>query len=76
MHAALMQFYSCAEKKKQKKRVKWQDHFGGDLSASRMIEGDDSKSDEPHTEGDASVSWSDRRRRDRLKEKELLAKVK
>lgn len=71
-----MQKFFFAEKKKPKKRVKWQDHFGGDLTASTTIEGDDSKVDEPHAEGDASVSWSDRRRRDRLKEKELLAKVK
>jgi len=64
------------DKKKQKKRVKWQDHFGGDLTASTTIEGDELKTDEPSADGESSVSWSDRRRRDRLKEKELLAKVK
>lgn len=45
-----------------------------------MIEGDEMKSEEKSTEeessGDPSVSWSDRRKRDRLREKELLSKVK
>lgn len=64
------------EKKKQLKRVKWQDHFGGDLADSRTIEGGDLKPDEAASEGETSVSWTDRKRRDRLREKELLAKVK
>lgn len=63
--------------KKVSKRVKWVDHFGGDLTASQMFE-----ADEPALENgavgaaDASVSWSDRKKRDRMREKELLSKVK
>eukprot|EP00980_Cylindrotheca_fusiformis_P004039 scaffold880_cov132-Cylindrotheca_fusiformis.AAC.35 len=61
--------------KKPSKRVKWSDHFGGNLSASKIIDGENSGDAE--TEGeDATVSWSDRKKRDRLREKELLAKAK
>lgn len=64
-------------KKSQSKRVKWSDHFGGNLTASRILDGDELQ---PETEeggaDESSVSWSDRKRRDRLKEKELLAKAK
>lgn len=63
-----------SDKKKQKMRVKWQDHFGGELTLSKTIEGDETKVEEPAPEGD--VSWSDRKKRDRLREKELLSKVK
>jgi len=58
--------------KKATKRVKWSDHFGGTLTASQLIE------DEEATEGApvADVSWSDRKKRDRIREKELLAKAK
>jgi hypothetical protein len=55
-------------------RVKWADHFGGNISASRILEGDDSVVEEG--ESDPSVSWSDRNKRDRLREKELLAQAK
>ena len=55
--------------------MKWHDHFGGDLTASHIIEGDEANADDTTAEGDG-VSWTDRRRRDRLREKELLAKVK
>jgi hypothetical protein len=55
--------------------VKWADHFGGTLTASKILEGDDSQPEEGHPT-DSSVSWSDRRRRDRLREKELLAQAK
>jgi hypothetical protein len=60
--------------KRQKKRVKWKDHFGGNLTASKILENGDSTVVE--TPSDANVSWSDRRKRDRLREKELLAKAK
>jgi hypothetical protein len=63
-----------SDKKKQKMRVKWQDHCGGELTLSKTIEGDETKVEEPAPEGD--VSWSDRKKRDRLREKELLSKVK
>jgi TFIIS helical bundle-like domain len=64
----------AARAKKSLKRVKWADHFGGDLSASQLIEGD---SNAVKASGaDASVSWSDRKKRDRMREKELLSKVK
>jgi hypothetical protein len=61
--------------KKSAKRVKWADHFGGDLNSTRQINDDNADSAEPA--GDQSnVSWSDRKKRDRLREKELLAKAK
>jgi hypothetical protein len=60
---------------KKSLRVKWVDHFGGDLSASKIIEGDDTQV-EQEADSDPSVSWSDRKKRDRLREKELLAKAK
>ena len=66
----------AATKSKQKKRVKWKDHFGGNLEAAKIIEKDGDLA-EPEEHGDeSSVSWSDRRKRDRLREKELLAKAK
>jgi hypothetical protein len=64
-----------ASQKKQKKRVKWKDHFGGNLTAAKILEdGEPVDADNPADE--SSVSWSDRRKRDRLREKELLAKAK
>jgi hypothetical protein len=66
-------FITVASPKKPSKRVKWADHFGGDLSVSKLVEGGDVEADQAV---DSSVSWSDRKKRDRLREKELLAKVK
>jgi hypothetical protein len=67
-------------KKKSSKRVKWTDHFGGELSLFRVIEaegGDGGEATESSMpSGEASVNWSDRKKRDRMREKELLAKVK
>jgi hypothetical protein len=61
--------------KKSAKRVKWADHFGGSLDSARQIKDDGIESS--HVAGDqANVSWSDRKKRDRLREKELLAKAK
>jgi len=59
--------------KKLGKRLKWSDHFGGKLEASKIISDDiliDEKADE------SSQSWSDRKKRDRFREKELIAKAK
>ena len=61
--------------KKPAKRVKWSDHFGGNLVVSRVIKADaveslDSSGEQPN------ISWSDRKKRDRLREKELLAQAK
>ena len=60
--------------KKVGKRLKWKDHFGGKLEAAKVI------SDDTHQLVDdvneASGSWSDRKNRDRLREKELIAKAK
>ena len=68
---------SAVAKKKQSKRVKWSDHFGGNLTASRILEGEELQPQQEEDGADeSSVSWSDRRRRDRLREKELLAKAK
>jgi hypothetical protein len=64
-----------AGQKKQAPRVKWSDHFGGNLSASKIIDGE--SAEDAAVEGeDSTVSWSDRRKRDRLREKELLANAK
>ena len=66
----------CTEaKKSNSKRVKWADHFGGNLTASRVLDAPDAPP-EPAKSEEASVSWTDRKKRDRLKEKELLAKAK
>ena len=66
-----------AGQKKQMKRVKWADHFGGTLTASKTIEGEgEDLHNEEEATLDPSVSWTDRRRRDRLREKELLAQAK
>jgi hypothetical protein len=63
--------------KKVSKRVKWADHFGGALSAAKTIDGDDSADGAPAAAvGDTASSWSDRKKRDRLREKELLANAK
>jgi hypothetical protein len=64
----------AAQKKQHRKRVKWNDHFGGNLTASKILEDGDGEIEE--SEDDPSVSWSDRRKRDRLHEKELLDKAK
>lgn len=61
--------------KKVSKRVKWADHFGGTLSAAQEFDGGEEPS-ETAPVGDVSVSWSDRKKRDRLREKELLARAK
>jgi hypothetical protein len=59
------------------KRVKWSDHFGGNLTASRILEGDDLQPQPDEGGADEStVSWSDRKKRDRLREKELFAQAK
>jgi len=64
--------------KNSSKRVKWSDHFGGNLEQAREIEGN--RGEQPVNNGDSNqgsnVSWSDRRKRDRLREKELLAEAK
>jgi hypothetical protein len=71
----LTHFYGIllAAPKKTSKRVKWSDHFGGALSVSDLVEGEEVADDANH---DTSVTWSDRKKRDRLREKELLAKAK
>jgi hypothetical protein len=61
------------QKKQTKKRVKWKDHFGGNLTKSRILEDGDAAID---AQDQTEVSWSDRKKRDRLREKELLAKAK
>lgn len=54
-------------------RVKWADHFGGQLSMAQEVEGE---LVENSSVQEAAISWSDRKRRDRLREKELLSKAK
>lgn len=68
-----------APKKLAAKRVKWADHFGGKLESAHEIEGmgsDPGAPIEDGGEGALPVSWTDRKKRDRLREKELLAKAK
>eukprot|EP00977_Amphora_coffeiformis_P000975 scaffold212_cov173-Amphora_coffeaeformis.AAC.1 len=60
------------KKKKTSVRVKWADHFGGDLAESRLIEGENI-AQEPAA---STESWSDRKKRDREKEKKLLLTMK
>jgi hypothetical protein len=43
------------------------------MSVAQLVEGEEA---EAQHHPDASVSWSDRKKRDRLREKELLAKAK
>ena len=62
------------KKKKTSVRVKWADHFGGDLAESRLIEGENIVQ-EPAAAASAE-SWSDRKKRDREKEKKLLLTMK
>lgn len=62
---------ASATKKKQSARVKWADHFGGDLIDSRLIEGETVVQNHGSSE-----SWSDRKKRDREKEKKLLLTMK
>jgi hypothetical protein len=59
--------------KKTARRVKWADHFGGKIYTSQDEEGDET---ETLLTTDSTVSWSDRKKRDRLREKELLSKAK
>ena len=59
--------------KKASKRVKWADHFGIDLEKKANVDGAEENSG---AEEKTEVSWADRKKRDRLREKELLAKVK
>jgi len=63
-----------ASSKKQGKRLKWKDHFGGKLEVSKILEDAEAETDENVDE--SSGSWSDRKKRDRLREKELIAKAK
>lgn len=64
------------DKKKQKMRVKWHDHFGGELTLSKIIDNDGDEVKPEDTQVDSDASMSDRKRRDRLREKELLSVVK
>ena len=66
--------YCTGAKKKSNNRVKWSDHFGGALESSRVIEGESVSASEPNVAN--AVSWTDRKKRDRAREKELLASVK
>lgn len=63
---------SSGKPKKSAKRVKWSDHFGRPLEATKGEDGVETTA----VEHIADTSWNDRKKRDRLREKELLAKVK
>lgn len=64
------------EAKKSSARVKWSDHFGGNLTAVRILDSTDTPASESGKGDEGGVSWTDRKKRDRMKEKELLAKAK
>lgn len=64
----------AAAKKPAGKRLKWKDHFGGKLEAAKVINNENmTLSDETD---EAAGSWADRKNRDRLRERELIAKAK
>jgi hypothetical protein len=65
-----------SQAKKVSKRVKWADHFGGNLSVAQALEADDSVDGASAAATGSDSSWSDRKKRDRLREKELLATAK
>lgn len=68
---------SVSQPKKVSKRVKWADHFGGNLSVAQTLESDDAADGAPAASTlESNSSWSDRKKRDRLREKELLASAK
>jgi hypothetical protein len=69
----LVSSVSPAKKKKVGARVKWSDHFGGDLSEQRFIEGESVAQSGPTA---PSESWNDRKKRDREKERKLLGTMK
>lgn len=79
-------FFIVEKEKKTSRRVKWADHFGGKLSVAQDdIDGEETTANnETSANADStaatstagSVSWSDRKKRDRLREKELLSKAK
>jgi hypothetical protein len=54
-------------------RVKWADHFGGKIALSDALEGEEVEGTAPTTK---SSSFSESKTRDRMREKELLAKAK
>lgn len=63
------------EKKKIDRRIKWADNDGGKLSVLRVGEKPADKLDTVKSSKDSAphdASWSDRKQRDRLREKELL----
>lgn len=63
-----------AAAKKPGKRLKWKDHFGGKLEAAKVINSENvTLSDEIE---EAAGSMADRKNRDRLRERELIAKAK
>lgn len=64
------------EKKKTNKRVKWVDHFGGEITATKIFTADGDDVEKPPEQSEKPASWSDRKKRDRLRERELLAKAK
>ena len=64
----------ASKKKKPAARVKWADHFGGELQDARLIEGENVVV--PESGASSSESWNDRKKRDREKEKKLLATMK
>jgi len=59
---------TASQKTKSNKRVKWADHFGNPLERSKEIESRAASGDDGNME--------ERRKRDRLREKELLANAK
>lgn len=65
--------YHPTVRKKPPMSVKWADHFGGALSVSKTVEGAELVDTE---QSGGPVSWSDRKKRDRIREKDLLAKAR
>jgi len=71
----------ASEQRKKDKHITWADTSGGSLSVSHKLEsnGDIQKNFEQEVKNEkyvADVSWSDRKKRDRLREKELMSQAR
>ena len=57
-------------------RLKWKDHFGGKLTTSNTLEDGETKAGDENESGLSGSAWKDNQKRDRIREKELVAKYK
>mmetsp|Transcript_10086 Transcript_10086/g.11611 ORF Transcript_10086/g.11611 Transcript_10086/m.11611 type:complete len:871 (+) Transcript_10086:59-2671(+) len=57
-------------------RLKWKDHFGGKLTFSNIPEEGETKAGDANDIVSSGSAWKDRQKRDRIREKEIVAKYK